>query len=363
MFESQLEDYGSDEQKKLKDGTITVLEFFSLFNIDFVTHNPRQSVLPGRLSSDTDVTPLDLLRSRHINRPKQAVYKADIQTLTAKVEELNVRLQDLNKPLRVVNQRLWEEMRHFSEEELQRFRAKLKERNNFFRKSSRSQSHETKEVLYSELVRVNLEEQQKLRGTISKADEMLSQLDGCISELETGRAMTEEKPAQIAELKLQKEQNSSTLKKLKTETKNLQSRIDTLHLLNEWRLRDTVDDCTTYTFLHNTLLLQLTFEKLHGNDAGSGSERKMTNVSFRFDLDGDKSQFHACLVHKLVSQHIEGQSSWVDKYPTSRHVPKLLHDVSLVVSPFRLLGEELRLLKTWGALRFDILDIGRRETE
>lgn len=98
----------------------------------------------------------------------------------------------------------------------------------------------------------------------------------------------------MAELELQKKQNSSTLKKLKTETKNLQSEINTLNLsvssssggfscnsrlflykktstchvsfirLNEWRLGDTVDDCTTYTFLHNTLLLQLTFEKLHG---------------------------------------------------------------------------------------------------
>ena len=36
--------------QKVDDGTITVLEFFKLFNIDFVIHNPRQSVLPGRVS-------------------------------------------------------------------------------------------------------------------------------------------------------------------------------------------------------------------------------------------------------------------------------------------------------------------------
>lgn len=34
--------------------------------------------------------------------------------------------------------------------------------------------------------------------------------------------------------------------------------------LNEWQLREKVDDCTSYTFLHNTLLLQLMFEKLDG---------------------------------------------------------------------------------------------------
>ncbi|CAL8317531.1 unnamed protein product [Merluccius merluccius] len=36
---------------------------------------------------------------------------------------------------------------------------------------------------------------------------------------------------------------------------------------------------------------------------------------------------------------------------------ELLHDVGLVVSRCRLLSEELRLLKTWGSLKFDILDI------
>lgn len=37
--------------QKLEDGTITVSEFLKLFNIDFVIHNPRQSVLPSRVGS------------------------------------------------------------------------------------------------------------------------------------------------------------------------------------------------------------------------------------------------------------------------------------------------------------------------
>lgn len=36
--------------QKFDDGTITVLEFFKLFNIDFVIHSPRQSILPERVS-------------------------------------------------------------------------------------------------------------------------------------------------------------------------------------------------------------------------------------------------------------------------------------------------------------------------
>lgn len=99
----------------------------------------------------------------------------------------------------------------------------------------------------------------------------------------------------------------------------------------------------------------------------------------------EKSEDHACLVHKLLSQYIDGETSWVEKYSTSRHVPtvfielnleifspvilksraenfvssfiQLLHDVSLVVSRCRLLGEELRLLKMWGGLKFKILSI------
>ncbi|MEQ2167702.1 hypothetical protein GOODEAATRI_006820 [Goodea atripinnis] len=41
----------------------------------------------------------------------------------------------------------------------------------------------------------------------------------------------------------------------------------------------------------------------------------------------------------------------------------LLHDISLVVSRCRLVGEELRLLKMWGSLLFDILDISCSETQ
>ncbi|XP_072218693.1 outer kinetochore KNL1 complex subunit KNL1 [Leuresthes tenuis] len=387
LFESQLEDYTSDAQKKLEDGTITVLEFFKLFNIDFVIHNPRQSVVPGRLLSDTDGTPMDLLKDRHISRPKQLVYEADIQTLTEKVEGLKVRMRDLDKHLKAVNRPLWEEMRYSSEKEIKSFGAKLKERNNFFRKTSKVQSHEMKEVLYSNVVRANLEEQQKLRGTVEEADVMIKSLDDCVAELEAELAAVEEKDSedkpslkslqegmkkvtetladndrQITELEMQKKQNSSKLNRLKAETRNLESHMDMLDTLNEWKLREKKDNCTIYTFLHETMFLQLAYEKSTGNDADGGLEQKITNIAFKLELDDEKSQFHAHLVHKLVSQYIQGESAWVEKYPTRRHVPKLLHDVSLVVSRCRLLGEELRLLKMWGGLRLDILHISCMDT-
>ncbi|GLD49688.1 uncharacterized protein AKAME5_000333900 [Lates japonicus] len=388
LFESQLEDYTSDEQKKLDDGTITVMEFFKLFNIDFVIHNPRQSVLPGRLLSDSDSTPMDLLKDKHISRPKQMVYEEDVLILTEKVEGLKVRMRDLDKPLKIVNRPLWEEMRSSSEKELKSFGAKLKERNNFFRKTSKAQSHEMKEVLYSNLVQANLEEQKKLRGTIEEADEMIKSLDECICQLETELAAVEEKgfddkpslkscqeemkkvtetladdERQISELELQKKQNSNKLNRLKAETKNFESHVTILHMVNEWKFGEKTDNCTTYTFLHETMHLQLVYEKSNGTDDDNQSERKISHITFKLQLDDEKSQCHARLVHKLLSQYIESETSWVEKYPTRRHVAKLLHDVSLVVSRCRLLGEEIRLLKMWGGLRLDILDISCVDTQ
>ncbi|XP_039981472.1 uncharacterized protein knl1 isoform X2 [Xiphias gladius] len=388
LFESQLEDYASDVQKKLDDGTITVLEFFNLFNIDFVIHNPRQSVLPGRLLSDTDRTPMDLLKDRHIMRPKQMVYETNVVDLTEKVEGLKVRMQDLDKPLKIVNRPLWEEMRTFSEKELRSFGAKLKERNNFFRKLSKAQSHEMKEVLYSNLVQANLDEQKKLRGTIGEADEMIRSLDDCICELEKELAEVEEKgfedkpslksrqeemnkvtealadnERQMCELELQKKQNSNKLNRLKAETRNLESHVYMLHMVNEWKFGEKKDNCSIYTFLHETMHLQLVYEKSKGTEADNQAERKISHITFKLLLDDKKSHCHARLVHKLLSQYIETETSWVEKYPTSRHVPTLLHDVGLVVSRCRLLGEELRLLKMWGGLRLDILDVSCVDTQ
>lgn len=94
-------------------------------------------------------------------------------------------MHDLDKPLKIVNKTLWEELSGYTENEvcksllflflpylrgpwkcdeftsmylLSQFRsfgAKLKQRNNFFRKTSKVRSHEMKEELYSDLVQAN----------------------------------------------------------------------------------------------------------------------------------------------------------------------------------------------------------------
>ncbi|XP_032399620.1 uncharacterized protein knl1 [Etheostoma spectabile] len=388
LFESQLEDYANDVQRKLSDGTITLLEFFQLFNIDFVIHNPRQSILPGRLLSDTDRTSMDLLKDRHINLPKQMVYETDVLNLTEMVEGLKEPMRDLDKPLKIVNRPLWEEVRHFSDKEVKSFGAKLKERHNRFRKLSKVQSHEMKEVLYSNLLQANLKEQQKARGMIEEADGMIKSLDDCIRELETELIAVEEKgfedqPSlksrqeemqkvtealednnrQTSELEMQKQRTSDKLNRLKVETSNLETHLTALHMINEWKFGEKKDNCSVYTFLYETLILQLVYEKSNGNDADIQCERKISYITLSLQLDDEKTEGNARLVHRLLSQYIEGHTDWVEKYPTSRHVPKLLHDVSLVVSRCRQLGEELRRLKTWGSVRLNILNMSCVDTQ
>ncbi|XP_056872223.1 uncharacterized protein knl1 isoform X1 [Takifugu flavidus] len=387
LFESQLEDYASDMQRKFDDGTITVLEFFKLFNIDFVIHTPRQSVLPERLLSDTERTLLDSLRDRHVHHPKHKVYETDVQNLTHQVARLKERMQDLDKPLRMVNRTLWEEMSSYTEKELKSFGAKLKERNNIFRKTSKVRSHQMKEALYSHLLQAQQAEERSLRDTIQKADEMIRSLDGCIGGLEAELARVvekgcEESPSlrclqqemdkvtealtdnnrQISDLEVQITQNSKNLKRLNADSQNLQDHVAALHTMSEWRVGGSSDTGPVFTFLYNTFQLQLSYHSSSGPAADTEPEKRISHIVFQHHFDEEKSQDHARIVHQLLSQYVQAEPDWVKKYPTGGHVPKLLHDVSLVVGHCRLLGEELRLLRTWGGLRLEILHIGCVDT-
>ncbi|KAJ0026689.1 hypothetical protein NQD34_017689 [Periophthalmus magnuspinnatus] len=355
--------------QKYNEGTLTMTEFFKLFYIDFVIHNSRQSVAPGSASSDTESTLMDLSRDRHISLPEQVVYEADVHNLTEQIEGLQFRKRDLEKTLTQVNRTLWEEMQDFSEAEFKSFGAKLKERHNFYRKMSKAKSHEMKEVLYADLMQANVEEQKKLSGSIQEADAMLKSLDDCIANLEADLAAiesdiksqqqelnkvketTSNNERSSLELEIQKKQSLNKLRRVKDETKDLDRHLTMLHTINEWKLVEITTNRAIYTFLYETLHLELTYEESEGND----EEKKIVDISFKHLLD-ENSECHARLVHTMVSQFTQDKNL-TEKYSTNKHVPELLHDVSLVVSRCRELGEELRKLKTWGSLSLDILDI------
>ncbi|KAK7906965.1 hypothetical protein WMY93_015577 [Mugilogobius chulae] len=375
LYDSSLDDYANDIQKKYDEGTLTMMEFFKLFHIDFVIHNPRQSVAPARVSSDTESTLMVLSYDRHVSLPKQLVYETDMQNLTEQVEGLKGRMRDLDKPLTRVNRTLWEEMEHFSEAEFKSFGAKLKEKHNFYRKMSRAKSHEMKEALYAELVQANAEEQNKLKGSVEKADAMLKTLDDAIAELEAELAAVEcdvksnqeelnkvteamdNNERATSELEFQKNQNLNKLRRVKEETRDLDRHLTMLHTINEWKLEEITSNTVSYTFLYKTLHLDLVYEESEGND----EERKIVDISFKH-LFAEESQCHVHLVHTLVS-HFTQDKSLTEKYPTSKHVPELLHDVSLVVSRCRQLGEEVRTLKAWCSLRYDIVHMHCLQSE
>ncbi|XP_053736462.1 uncharacterized protein knl1 isoform X3 [Synchiropus splendidus] len=371
-FETTL-DCTSDVSKKLENPCITVSHFLKLFNIDFVIHKPRQSV-PGNQQRSEDSTEMQLLKDRHLLLPRQRVYEREERRLAERLEELKVRKEDLGRPLRMVNPGLWTEMKTLSEPELQGFGVKLKERHRFFSKLSKEMFHQKKEALYMELLQAQEEQDVVVRRSLAEAEQVLGGLDQCVAqvqaelaaldrtssgslqeELQSLERSLEQKSRLQCEAETCRARSASTMERLKVEAHTLHSQLELLHQLSEWRMELRPAGRTLFTFLHGTLQLEVTHQD-------GEEEEKLADISATLQLDEERSQDHARLVHLLLSQHLQTQTrSWLDRYPTRAHVPKLLLDLGLVVSRCRLLGEELRLLRAWGALRLDILDICCRQ--
>ncbi|MEQ2191797.1 hypothetical protein XENOCAPTIV_002676 [Xenoophorus captivus] len=147
--------------------------------------------------------------------------------------------------------------------------------------------------------------------------------------------------------------------------------------VNEWRLEEkddeNKDNCSVYTFLHRTLFLWLVYEKtsvypcFHTEAACFAQKRK----SHQMPVCQLRNRARWTVVSMLTT-HRQPVTILFTQKPLKAilycikyfvRFPQLLHDVSLVVSRCRLVGEELRLLKMWGSLRFDILDISCSETQ
>ncbi|KAJ8408019.1 hypothetical protein AAFF_G00262470 [Aldrovandia affinis] len=389
------EAYETDLQQKLENGSITMREFLKLFGIDFNIHRPRQSVLPDDF--ETNHNSEAILFEKHINRPKQRVYEEDCQELAKMVEKLKTRMRDQDNSLKTTNESLWEKMKTCSEEQLQSFGSKLKERKVYFRKKSKALSDELKICLYSKLVHTTQVAQQNLTEKIEDTDELLKHLDECLNDLDAELASMDcagveensanseteltlqvkqqefetlnmalaENERRMCELGLEKSNAQGKVKKLQDETLELEKQITVLDRLIEWKLSEQTDDRAAFTFLYNSMRLEVLFEKPASETtaAAAETEQDVADITFQLELDAENSQCYARLVHTLISQFIQSETSWVQTYPTRRHVPMLLHDVSLVVSRCRLLGEEINRLQKWGSLKLDILEISCIDTQ
>ncbi|KAM9461850.1 outer kinetochore KNL1 complex subunit KNL1 [Clarias gariepinus] len=390
QLDSQIE--GSvefDFHKKLEDGSVTINEFLVHFGAKFVIHRSRPSARPDNFMDPETCTLKDLLRSKYIHRPKQSVYETDCQNLSQMVEELRTQIGDQEKPLREINEALLQDVCVFSQEQLQRFGSKLKERKVYFSKISKARSHGMKERLYSELLQTTREAKESLTSKVKETHEMLEELNGCITDLESDlmkmnnmdmgdqhslrglepavKARQEqinalnseltEKEKQISTFTLQAQSLEDTCVKLQCETRELECHAAHLNSLNEWRLLREKNRLV-FMFLHDTLQLEVKHRHAPEKQCVHGDADQAVDVSFTYLLNAERSHPGAVLVHKLLEENISSQlSTWLQKYSTTQHIPMLLHDVSVVVSRLRLLGDEIHRLKKWGGLKLEILDL------
>ncbi|KAK2908626.1 hypothetical protein Q8A67_004463 [Cirrhinus molitorella] len=396
QFDSHMDgtlDLVFDFNKKLEDGSITVNEFFSHFGINFVIHRSRPSALPDSCRAGETRTMEDLLKEKYIYHPKQRVYEQDCKNLTEIVERLKEQMPGQEKSMGCINGALQQELCTLSEEQLKSVGSKLKERRVYFGKRSKALSHEMKGVLYSELIRTTKDAKQSLISKIKETNEMIEDLDGCINDLETELASVEamimgdhldapqtrpalakemdlhrlnsavtEKEREIGELEIQLRTLESRQEKLQGESSCLKSNLATLNSLNEWRLDATDERGALFTFLHKTVHLQVNLQTPAGKEWMTEDVERNIDVSFQLHLDVEKSECHASMVHKLLALYCHSQTHWTQRYPTTRHIPELLHDISLVVARLRLLGEEIHRLKKWGGLKLRILNITCTDT-
>uniref|UniRef100_A0A2K5RPR5 Kinetochore scaffold 1 n=1 Tax=Cebus imitator TaxID=2715852 RepID=A0A2K5RPR5_CEBIM len=366
-------------REKLKDGRITIREFFILLQVHILIQKPRQSNLPGNFTINTPPTPEDLLLSQYVYRPKIQIYRQDCEARRQQIEELKLSASNQDKLLADINKNLWEKMRHCSDEELQDFGIYLNKIKSRFTKMTKVFTHQGKVALYGKLVQSAQNEREKLQTKIDEMDKILKKIDNRLTEVEIEtknleneekdnlveewdsemrtaekeleQLKTEEEEFQrnLLELEVQKEQTLAQIDFMQKQTNRTEELLDQLSL-SEWDVVEWSDDQAVFTFVYDSIELTITFgESVVGLPfLDNRYVRKIIDVNFQSLLDEDKAPPSSLLVHKLIFQYIEEKESWKKTCTTQHQVPKMLEEFSLVVNHCRLLGEEIEYLKTWG---------------
>ncbi|XP_064341796.1 kinetochore scaffold 1 isoform X2 [Camelus dromedarius] len=379
-------------KEKLKDGRITIKEFFILLQVHILIQKPRQSNLPAKFTINTPPTPEDLMLSQYVYRPKVQIYREDCEALRQKIDELKLSALNQDKLLTDVNRNLWEKMRHCSDEELKAFGIYLNKIKSRFTKMTKVFTHQGKVALYSKLVQSAQNEREKLQIRIDEMDNILKKMDNCLTEVEIEaknlgdeeednlmeewdsemraaekeleQLKTEEEKLQrnLLELEVQKEQTLAQIDFVQKQTNRTEELLDQLSL-SEWDVIEWSDDQAVFTFLYDTVELTITFgEPVVGLPFLNKAYRKIVDLNFQSLLDEDKAPPSSLLVHNLIFQYIEQQEFWKKKCTTQHQVPKMLQEISLVVSHCKLLGEEIEFLKRWGP-NYNLMNIDVNNTE
>ncbi|KFW97324.1 Protein CASC5, partial [Phalacrocorax carbo] len=391
--------------QKFQNGVITVGEFFTLLQVHVPIQKPRHSHIPANCAVSARPTPEDLIYSQYIYRPKLRIYEEDCQALSQMIDELKLYANIQDQLLVNVNKSLWEVMRTCSDEELRSFGAELNKMKSYFIKESKILAHNEKVTLYSKLLQSAQEQQGKLQSRIEKVDELLKEAESCLAalreeqvrafftalfshsffpfllELESLKAQEEELQRvggffnqcatshvdglscrKLSDLEAQNEEMLAEMNQLQEEEKSCQEILERYNF-TEWEITEWSEQQAVFNFLYDSIELTVVFgPPIDGDIFGEDPSRKIVSLTFESLLDEEKAPPSSCLVQRLIFQFIDGQGCWQEKCPTLYYLPQVLHDVSLVVSRCKILGEEIEFLGRWGG-KFNLLKTDINDTK
>ncbi|XP_010135694.1 PREDICTED: protein CASC5, partial [Buceros rhinoceros silvestris] len=384
-------------RQKFQSGVITVGEFFTLLQVHVPIQKPRHSHIAASDAVGAPATPEELMYSQYVYRPKLRIYEADCQALSQKIDELKPYANIQDQLLVNVNRSLWEVMRTCSDEELKSFGAELNKMKSYFTKESKILAHNEKATLYSKLLQSAQEERGKLQSRIEKVDELLKEAESCLSALEAGsdwegqeadhwegqeadhsdgaaqgksleaeleriEAQEEELQRELAMLESENEQMLVQMNHLREKEKSLQELLERCEA-TEWEITEWSQQQAVFSFLYDAVELTVVFgPPIDGDDFGEDPARKIVSLNFESLLDEEKAPPSSCLVQRLIFQFIESQGCWQEKCPMLYYLPQVLHDVSVVVSHCKTLGEEIEFLERWGG-KFHLLKTDINDTK
>uniref|UniRef100_A0A8C3JC20 Knl1 C-terminal RWD domain-containing protein n=1 Tax=Calidris pygmaea TaxID=425635 RepID=A0A8C3JC20_9CHAR len=131
----------------------------------------------------------------------------------------------------------------------------------------------------------------------------------------------------------------------------------------EWEITEWSEQQAVFSFLYDAVELTVVFgPPIDGDVFGEDPSRTIVSLNFESLLDEEKAPPSSCLVQRLIFQFIESQGCWQEKCPTLCYLPQVLHDVSLVVSRCKVLGEEIEFLERWGG-KFNLLKTEVNDTK
>ncbi|KAM5129419.1 outer kinetochore KNL1 complex subunit KNL1 [Mantella aurantiaca] len=368
---------GQNLWQKFQDGTITIKEFFMLLRIRILIQKPRCSELPVNRGNYETLSSTDFMLDLFIYQPKLQVYEEECHNLYQIIEELKLYTDMQEKPLKEISSLLWEAMSMCSEDELMCFGLTLKNMKSMYSKKSKILAHEAKVSVYSKLLHKAQVQVDDIQTRLMETDKLLEEMDDCISSLQSETAKLEEgfkinwtNIPGGKEMQCELENLSSQEQIVIRERLNLENQKETVltqlgclqdkargldkclqdPCLAEWDMVEWTDTKATFVFLYDSLELTIMFgDEIDGEKFNNQLCRRISKIILMSQLNEEAAASSSLLVHRLILQFIEKKGYLHETNRMQRDIPKLLLDVSLVVSRCKLLGEEVEHLMKWGA--------------